>query len=112
MGPKETAIWAGASVYIGHMSSFSYFSEKTGSDISCKFSPKECMRCQILLSRKNKKNTSKCHLLKFLPSMQSVPISLVRSTDFAIFRVILVYALMLNTTCPILANSVDSEEAN
>ena len=30
------------------------------------------MKCQILFSRKNKKNISKCHLLKFLPSMQSV----------------------------------------
>ena len=30
-----------------------------------------CMKYQIIFSRKNKKNTSKCHLLKFLPSMQS-----------------------------------------
>ena len=30
------------------------------------------MKCQILFSRKNKKNISECHLLKFLPSMQSV----------------------------------------
>ena len=30
------------------------------------------MKCQILLSRINKKNISKCRLLKFLPSMQSV----------------------------------------
>ena len=30
------------------------------------------MKYQILFSRKNKKNISKCHLLKFLPSMQSV----------------------------------------
>ena len=29
------------------------------------------MKCQILFSRKHKKNISKCHLLKFLPSMQS-----------------------------------------
>ena len=29
------------------------------------------MKCQRLLSGKNKKNLSKCHLLKFLPSMQS-----------------------------------------
>ena len=28
------------------------------------------MKCQILFSRKNKKNISKCRLLKFLPSMQ------------------------------------------
>ena len=33
------------------------------------------MECQILSSRKNKKNISKCHLLKFLPSMQSVNIN-------------------------------------
>ena len=30
------------------------------------------MKCQILFSRKNKENISKCHLLKFLPSLQSV----------------------------------------
>ena len=36
---------------------FSYFSQKTGFDISCK-SPKEtiCMKCRILFSVKNKKN--------------------------------------------------------
>ena len=47
---------------------------KTGSDTSCKLSPKEtiCMKCPILFSSKEKKNISKCHLLKFLPSMQSV----------------------------------------
>ena len=30
----------------------SYFSQKTGFDISCKF----CMKCQTLFSGKNKKN--------------------------------------------------------
>ena len=37
---------------------FSYFSQKTGYDISCKLSPKEtiCMKCHILVSGKNKKN--------------------------------------------------------
>ena len=35
----------------------SYFSEKTGFDISCKLSPIEtfCMKCPILFSGKNKK---------------------------------------------------------
>ena len=33
------------------------------------------MKCQILFSRKNKKNILKCCLLKFLPSMQSVKMS-------------------------------------
>ena len=53
---------------------FSYFSQKTGSDISCKLSPMEttCMKCQSLFSGQNKKNISKCRLLKFLPSMLSV----------------------------------------
>ena len=32
---------------------FTYFSQKTGFDISCKI----CMKCQILFSGKNKKNT-------------------------------------------------------
>ena len=37
---------------------FSYFSQKTGYDISSKLSPKEtiCLKCQILFSGKNKKN--------------------------------------------------------
>ena len=37
---------------------FSYFSQKTGYDISCRLSPKEtiCMKCHILFSEKNKKN--------------------------------------------------------
>ena len=30
------------------------------------------MKRQILFSKKNKENVSKCHLLNFLPSMQSV----------------------------------------
>ena len=30
------------------------------------------MKCQVLISRKNKKNISKCRLLEFLPSMQRV----------------------------------------
>ena len=46
---------------------FSYFSQKIKYDISCKLSPKEtiCMKCQILFSGKNKKNISKCCMLKF-----------------------------------------------
>ena len=32
------------------------------------------MKCQILFSRKNKKNISKCHVLEFLSNMQSVKI--------------------------------------
>ena len=37
---------------------FSYFSQKTGFDISCKLSPMEIfyMKCQILFFGKNKKN--------------------------------------------------------
>ena len=30
------------------------------------------MKCQILFSRKNKKNISACRLLKFLPSLESI----------------------------------------
>ena len=53
---------------------FSYFSQKTGFDISCKLSPEEtiCMKYQILFSGKNKKNISKCRLLKILPRVLSV----------------------------------------
>ena len=40
---------------------FSWFSQETGFNISCKMSPLEtiCMKCQILFSDKNKKNISK-----------------------------------------------------
>ena len=53
---------------------FSYFSQKTGFDISCKLSPQEtvCMKCQILFSGKNNKNISKCRLLKISPRVLSV----------------------------------------
>ena len=48
---------------------FSYFSQKTGFDSSCKLSPMEtiCMKCQILFSGKNKKtiaNLSSTELVK------------------------------------------------
>ena len=40
---------------------FSYFSQKTGFDLSCKLSPLEtiCMKGQILFSEKDKKNIEK-----------------------------------------------------
>ena len=41
------------------------------------------MKCQILIPRKNKKNILKCHLLKILPSMQSVKKNInLSSADF------------------------------
>ena len=50
-----------------------YYTKK-GYDILCKLSPKEtvCMKCQSLISSKNKRNISNCRLLKFLHSMLSV----------------------------------------
>ena len=52
---------------------FSYFSQKTSFDISWKLSPVEtiCMKCQILFSRKIKKNISVCRLLKILPRVDT-----------------------------------------
>ena len=52
---------------------FSYSSQKTGFDISCKLSPLEtiCMKCQNMFFGENKKNISKCCLLKFLPRVLS-----------------------------------------
>ena len=46
------------------------FNQKKGFAISCKLSPQEC---QILFSGKkiNKKNISKCHLLRLLSSVLS-----------------------------------------
>ena len=52
---------------------FSNYSQRIGSDTSCKLSTKEtiCMKCQSYFQG-NKKNISKCRLLKFLPSIQNV----------------------------------------
>ena len=49
---------------------FSYFSKKIG------FEETIFMKCQSLFFGKNKKNISKCHLLKFLPRALSVEMSL------------------------------------
>ena len=53
---------------------FSYFSQKSGFEISCSLSLMEtvCMKCQILFSGKNKENISKCYLLKILPRRPSI----------------------------------------
>ena len=52
---------------------FSYFSPKTGFDISCKFSPLEtiCIKWHNLFPEK-KQNISICRLLKILPRILSV----------------------------------------
>ena len=60
------------------------------------------MKFQILFFGKNKKNISKCCLLKFLSSMQSVNDVLADSPILTL--------LLLNTTCPVLANSVDLDQ--
>ena len=59
-----TLLWANSAD--NKVVKFSYFSQKTGSDISCKLSPMEtiCRKCQILFPGQNKKNNSKCPLLK------------------------------------------------
>ena len=44
------------------------------------------MQCDSLFSGKNKKNISKCHQLKFLPSMQSVKHTQDSQRDVQIFR--------------------------
>ena len=53
---------------------FSYFCQKIGFDISCKWSPKEtiCIKCQILLSGKSKKNIIKLSSAESAHSMVRV----------------------------------------
>ena len=53
---------------------FLFVFQKTRFNIPCKWSPMEaiCMKCQILLSGKNKKNVSICRLLKDLSRVLSV----------------------------------------
>ena len=55
---------------------FSYFSQKARFDISYKLSPSPletiCRKCQILFPGKNKKDISKCRLLKNSPGVLSV----------------------------------------
>ena len=48
----------------GILKYFSYFSQKTGFDVSCKLSPLEtiCMGCQICFLRKIRKISPICHL--------------------------------------------------
>ena len=55
---KRLALWLKFSANNILKYFFSYFSWKTGFDVSCKLSPKEtiCMKCQNLFSGKNKKN--------------------------------------------------------
>ena len=72
----------------GILKYFSYFSQETGCDISCKLSPLEttCMKCQLLFSVENKKNISVCRLLKILPRVRSIKLSFmfkVHLPDFA-----------------------------
>ena len=52
--------------------------QKIGSDTLCKLSPKAtiCMKCQILFSRKNKKNISKCPLLIFYSAFTVLRVNL------------------------------------
>ena len=52
----------------------SCFSQKTGFEISCKLPSVEtvCNEYQILFSGKNKKNISKCRLLKIFPKVLSI----------------------------------------
>ena len=45
------------------------------------------MKCQILLSWKNKKNISKYRLLKFLPSMQCV-----KGKQYMVINICVVFA--------------------
>ena len=73
---------------------YSYFSEKTGFDISQMsnpvFSEKKtiCMKCQILVSRKN---ISKCCLLKILPRVLSVKLPLVLPKSGFIIGAVFLY---------------------
>ena len=52
----------------------SYFSQKTGFDITWKLSPLETiyMKCLNLFPGENMKNIQKCHMLKILPRLQSI----------------------------------------
>ena len=49
-----TTLWANSAAHT-LMIFFLFFSEKTGSDISCKLSPEEtiCMKCQNLKNKEN-----------------------------------------------------------
>ena len=88
---------------------FSYFSQTTGSDISCKLSPVEticmkyqnllsgknvetiCMKCQNLLSGKNKKNTiilSSAELAK-----RVVKVNLIKSDNQSFMKIITLQSL-------------------
>ena len=79
---------------------FSYFSQKTEFDISCKLSQLEtvCMKYQILFSE-NKKNISICLLLKILPDILSGFICLGMVFCINIFQSGYIYGRLGNPTC-------------
>ena len=54
------------------------FHRKKGFDISCKLSPLGtiCMKCQSLISGENKKNITKCRLLKIYPTCRALSFTL------------------------------------
>ena len=59
-----------------------------------------CMKCQILFSGKNKKNISKCRLLKILPRVLSIGLCLSGSHDWAYFTVTeILLCYFRNTFC-------------
>ena len=99
---------------------FSYFSLKTGFDISCKLSPMETiyMKCQNLFSGKNKKNITICHLLKILPTELSVNEVVLTSSTVGSLPVSITLALAglvlsatSTTRCgiPIISSSLSAE---
>ena len=71
-GLTFTSLWANSAD--DKLRIFSYFSQKTGIDISIKLSSQEtiCITYQSLFSGQNKKKNSVCYLPKILPSMLSV----------------------------------------
>ena len=76
---QSTVLWLSKDLTITTLRAnwyFSYFSQEMGFDISCKLSQLEtiCMKCQIPFPEQNKKNISKCCLLKILSRVLSVKI--------------------------------------
>ena len=67
--------------------SFFFFSRKTEFDMSCKLSPFEtvCMKRLILFFGKNKKNISKCRLLKILPRVLNLRVTITRQCIQEVF---------------------------
>ena len=85
---------------------FPYFSQKIGFDISCKLGDNLHKMLNSIFWKRNKKNISKCSLLKFLSSMRNV-----NKLPYAWNKNYQYWNLLLNLDMPCLSKQCRSRSA-